>query len=433
MAQQIKLMNRHFVLLWMGLSVSRLGAQAFDIAMLFWVKHATDSATLMGMVLMLASLPAIILSPIGGAWADRYSRRRIILLSEAISGISILSLAALMFLAPGSVEVILIWLVVVSILGDTIGSFYGPAMSAAIPDLVPEKNVAGANSLSQLSVQAAVLIGQGIGGTLFRLLGAPLLFLINSLTYLFSAACVSMIHIPQSLPQHATDATGQLRTFWHDLVKGFRYVWSTHGLRELVLVSALLSFFTVPVIMLLPFYVEDHLKATVDWYGFLMAAYSIGSIIGYILVGSIRISGKNRSRLMVVFIILESIGYGLLGLTTSPLAAVALAFLGGCVSGFVTIIITTLLQITTPGDMRGRVFGLLNTISGSLSPIALGLTGVVTDLVDQNIPLIYVTCGTIMALLSIVVSLRPRFRAFLAFERTEPLIPSVEKQAVLPG
>lgn len=421
MQRPAKLMNRNFFLLWQGQSVSRLGIQAFEIAMLFWIKHATDSATLMGLMLMLSNLPGIVLGPIGGTFADRYSRRTIILVSETLNGIAVLSLAALLFIAPDATDAILIWLFIVSFISAVVSSFFNPAMSAAIPDLVPEARVATANSLSQFAAQVAVFFGQGIGGTLFRLVGAPALFLINGLTYLFSAACVLFIHIPQEIPAETGTWQTQFEIFKADLMHGFRYVWNTLGLRELVLVSAFLNFFTVPIIVLLPFYVEDFLKVSVDWYGFLLAAYGVGSAIGYVLAGVVRLEGNARSRVMVSMIILESFGYGLLGFTNNPYTALALALLGGGVGGFVGILITTLLQITTPGDVRGRVFGLLATIAGGITPIAMGMTGVIADALNHDIGFIYVSCGAILFILSLLVSLSRGFRNFLAFE-SEPAV-----------
>ncbi len=428
MTQPTRLWNRNFFLLWQGQTISRLGAQAFAIAMLFWIKHATESATLMGMLLMLSNLPAVILGPIGGTYADRHSRRAIILVTEALNGIAVLILAGLMFLAPDATDAILVGLFIVSFFGAVVSSFFAPAMSAAVPDLVPQDKMNAANSLGQFSAQMAVFIGQGIGGTLFRLLGAPMLFLINGVTYLFSAGSVLFITIPQTMPENSGDWKDQIAVFKQDFVHGFRYVWSKGGLRELVLASAFLSFFTVPVIVLLPFYVEDILKVSVDWYGFLLAAYGVGSVIGYVLAGVIRLVGTTRSKVMVGVIIVESAGYGVLGLVSHPIAALALAFMGGCAGGYFSILLTTLLQITTPSQIRGRVFGLLSTIAGSLAPIAMGLTGVVADLTDHNIPLIYVSCGVIMGVLSILVSLNRKFRNYLAFEQESTPAQKIEAQ-----
>ncbi|MDY7076348.1 MAG: MFS transporter [Chloroflexota bacterium] len=430
MEQPAKLLNRNYLLQWQGQSISRLGSQAFAVAMLFWIKHATGSAALMGLLQMLSTLPAVLLTPIGGAVADRYSRRKIIIFSDLLRGIAVLSLAGLMSMAPDATQVTLVWLFVVSILITVITTFFGPAISATIPDLVPKDKVAAANSLGQLSFQLSVFIGQGLGGMLFRLLGAPLLFLINGVSYLYASASQTFVVIPQVIPERSSGWKEQFLEFRMDILEGLRYVWHREGLRETVFVSAFLGFFTAPIIILLPFYVEDVLQAKVDWYGFILAVSGLGALLGYLFVGAIRLSGKARGRVMMAFIILQAAGYGVLGLVRNPTMAVALAFLGGFTSGFVTVNITTIVQITTPGEIRGRVFGLLAAISGSLTPIAMGLAGVVADLVNQNIPLIYVSCGAIMTLLSVLVSLSRDFHGFLAHDQKGEIPHGVKEQVV---
>lgn len=411
-----KLFNRHFLLLWQGQTVSQLGNQAFNIALALWIKQATGSATLMGLILMVSSLPAVLLGPVGGTFSDRYSRRRIIILCDTLGGIAVLALAGLMMIAPQATNAAVACLFAVSITIAVISAFFNPAISAAIPDLVPPERVSGANSLAQFSFQLSVFIGQAIGGTLFRLLGAPLLFLIDGVTYLFSAVSESFITIPQTIPEKGQNLRESMHAFKVDFIGGLRYVWQKAGLRELVLVSALLNFFLAPVILLLPFYVEDFLLAAPDWYGFLLAAYGLGSMLGFVLAGAAKYSGKVRGRLLLLFIIAEPVGYGALGLVRTPFVALALTLLGGVLSGFVIINITTLLQLTTPSQVRGRVFGLLGTLSGALSPLAMGLAGVVADLTDQNIPLIYVACGVIAASLAIFLAANRDFRAYLAYE-----------------
>ena len=430
MARPSRLMNRNFYLLWQGQFVSRLGSQMVAIALVFWIKHATGSAALMGLVQMMSSLPVVILGPVGGAFADRYSRRKIIILSDTLRGVATLSLAGLMFIAPEATGTILPWLFAVLVFTATVTAFFDPAISAAIPDLVPEDRVTSANSLGQLSLQISMFVGQGLGGTFFRLLGAPALFLINGLTYLVSATSESFITIPQAVPDKSGHWQDQFREFKQETLEGLRYVWNRTGLRELVFISALLTFFTVPVIVLLPFYVEDFLHAEADWYGFLAAAYGAGSLVGYLLAGSIKLSGKARGKWMMAFITMQSAGYGLLGLVRDPRIAIAFALIGGATGGFVIVNITTILQITTPGDIRGRVFGLLGTISGGLTPIAMGLAGVVADLVGQNIPLIYGCCGAIMAALSLVTLLNRQVRDFLGYEGENEPPPVIEKRAI---
>lgn len=422
MEKPSKLMNRNFYLLWQGQSISALGAQVFTIATLFWIKHATDSATLVGILMMLSALPTILFSPIGGAFADRHSRRKILIFSNLINALALLTLAILTLLAPEQSNLILAWLFVVSILVGIVTTFFNPAFTASIPDLVPSERIMTANSLGQMTYQLAVFFGQGIGGALFRILGAPVLFLINAGTYLFGFISNTFIKIPQVIPETSGSIKSEMGKFRDDILEGLHYVWQRRGLRNLVLVSATITFFIMPIITLMPFFVEDTLKASTDWYGYIVAADGFGSMLGYVLAGTVKIDGKARGRLIISFMLLEAVGYGILAMSKTPVMVMALASLGGLVGGFITINITTLVQVNTPQEIRGRVFGLLATISGAAAPIAMGLSGIVADLLDQNIPLVYLLCSVIMTALMVTISMNREFRAYLS-QKTVPMEP----------
>jgi MFS family permease len=175
----------------------------------------------------------------------------------------------------------------------------------------------------------------------------------------------------------------------------------------------LLNFFGMPFFVLFPFYVEDVLRASTDWYGFLLAAFGIGALAGYTLAGTIPLSGRMRSRAMIVSLILMSGGFGGLGAVDVPIISIAIVLASGLLNGFFNINVITILQMTTPSELRGRVFGLLSTFAMGLAPIGLGLSGIVADLTNQNIPLIFMACGGILAALSILASMSREFRNFL--------------------
>ncbi len=410
-----KLLNRNFLIQLQGQTVSRLGTQLFTIAMVAWIKDATGSATIMGVLTLVAGLPAIFLLPIGGALADRRSRKRIIILSDLLRGLAVSAVAFLLFSQPDAVGVILAGLFVVAVFNGIVNAFFSPAIGATIPDLVPTEQVTAANSLGQLSIQVSLFVGTALGGVLYRLVGAPMLFFLNGLSFLYASASETLVQIPQRLrDDRPEDWRGQLRSFKDDLAEGLRYVWRRPGLREMVLMSAILSFFTAPVLILLIFFVEDFLQASTDWYGFLLAGFGIGTLLGYVFAGITQFPGRTRGRFMMAMILTTTVGYTLLGLVRTPGTALFLTVIGGFASGYVVVNITTLVQVTTPSEIRGRVVGLLAAISTSLTPIAGGLAGVTADLVDQNIPLIYVACGVIMSISALVLSTNRAFRNILS-------------------
>jgi MFS family permease len=418
-----KLWNKNFFIQWQGQMISRLGTQAFIIGQLFFIKQETGSATLLGLLAMLSSLPGLIMGPIGGVLADRFSRKLIIILSDFVRGISLLVLCAALLFMEDNTNYVLFVIFLVSILNSIITPVFSSSIQSTIPDLVPQEKVTSANSIAQLSVQLTVFLGQMMGGTLYRIFGPLTLFFVDALSFFYSSTSELFVDIPPVKSKKTIQWKGIFNSFWQDLVEGWKYVVNRPGLKEAILASAMLAFFSTPVIILLPFYVEDFLKVKIDWYGYLLAFTGLGAIFGYILAGTLRLKGMGKSKTLIGFMFVNSIGYGLLGFIRNPYLAVLVAFIAGVATGFITVHITSIIQQSTPTEIRGRVLGLLGAISGSLTPLAMGLSGVIADLLNQNLTLIYVGCGIIMTLLVLVFAFRKDFRVFLGFT------PEFNKQA----
>lgn len=426
MTTPTRLLNKNYFLLWQGQTVSRLGNQAFSIALVLWIVQTTGSASLMGILLAVSSIPGLLLGPVGGALADRQSRRTIIILCDFISGIAVIALAGVMWLWPDRTTLILVGLFITSIILAVVSAFFGPAISAAIPDLVPGRRLAAANSLGQISAQVTLFIGQAIGGTLYRILGAPILFLFNGLTFLFSSGSELFITIPQTIPPNDGHVRTVLREFRNDLAEGLRYIWKSTGLKALVIISAVSNFFSVPFAVLLAFYVEYHLRARVDWYGFLLAGFGVGAMLGFVAAGAISLRGASRAWALIVIMFLDAVLYGMLVFVFRPVPALVLAILAGATGGYVTVNVTTLVQQSTPQEMRGRVFGLLATISGAVTPIAMGLSGIVADLTGKNIALIYGVCALALMVLAVLIGANKEIRRFLAADYDQVPAPQPE-------
>ena len=416
LATPSRLFNRNFLLLWQGQAISQIGSQISTIAMLFWLKHATESPTLMGVMAMLAGLSAVVAGPIAGAFADRYSRRSIIIICDFISGFAVLSLSFLMLFAQSAQALCLAGVFVVSIVVSVVHSFFQPAINASTADLVPKEKVAGANSMLQASTKLSSLVGMGIGGMLFRMMGAPLVLLVDGITYLFSGISECFIKIPQILPEKKGSLGARGNEIKREIIEGLSYVRANTGLTQLLVITMGLNFLMAPILGLFPFYVEDHLKLHSGWYGYLLALYGLGNLVGFLVAGTIKVSARARASVMIGFMLAASVLNGTLGAVNTPGMVAAVVIGVGAAAGFMNVTIWTILQITTPSEIRGRVFGLLATVSACLLPIGMGLAGFAASLVGKNIALIYFFCGGCMILVTVVASLLGEFRKYLSFE-----------------
>ena len=409
-----RLMNKNFLLLWQGQLVSILGSQAGSIGMIFWIKHATNSATLMGLMGTVSSLVGLLLAPIGGVFADHYSRRAIIIWSDLFRGMVVLLFSVFLWVCPEETSFLVVLVFIGSMIHAMVLSFFGPAIQASIPDLVPKEKLSKANALNTGSAQAVVLIGQGMGGALFAWLGALLLFFIDGITYLFAALSACFIEIPQVRSTGKKNFKETLQAFKKDMKDGFFFIWQREGLRMFCLVMALLNFFSVPITLLLPFYIEDFLHLGPEWFGFVWASFGGGALGGYALAGMVPLFGKMRQQVLILLFLLQGVALSALVFVFPPPYTLVLVGGIGVLNGFINVSNFTVVQQNIPSEMRGRVLGILGTFIGSITPLAMALSGIVADLTGQNIPLIYGVCGGSMFLVCLGISTNPPFRAFLS-------------------
>jgi MFS family permease len=411
------LRNRNFFLLWIGQTVSQLGNQAYAIAMMFWLMERTGSATLMGGLMTASTLPGVFLGPFGGTFADRHSRIRTAIVCDLLAGLGIGVLAVALWRDQASrlpLQLLTGLFFAVAVLIGVIRSFFQPAIAAAIPDLVPKERLAAANSLNQFSIQGTVFVGQAAGGVLFGWLGAPLLFLVDALSYFFAAGAEALIPRDERRRAEAPSNVHPFRHFLHETAEGFRWVWAQRGMREFLFGVSLINFLAMPTTVLFPFYVKIYLNRGPQWYGFLLAAISVGAVVGFILAGTLRLSGAARARGVLTAMVLYPLCFGLLAFIRVPQLAVVALLAGGATVGFINVYLITLIQAGTPSEVRGRVMGLLGTLSGGLIPLGMALGGVVGDLTHKNVPLILLVSAGLGLLITLGMGASRTCREFLA-------------------
>lgn len=413
---KIKLFNKNYFLLWQGQFMSRIGSQVYLIAMILWIKEATDSAGLLGLMGFIGGIPAVIFSIIGGAFADRHSRKKIIIFCDLTNSILMLVLAYLFYFQSESVSTIIFYLIFVTLTTSIIGSYFIPAISAAIPDIVPKDKLASANSWSHGSQQIVAIFGLGLGGLLYVLLGAPILVFLNGITFLFSAFSELFITIPQSIPKKNKLMKDQIENFIKDIKIGYNYIWDRSGLKKLLLASVFTNFFGVPIALLMPFYVEVVLNLDDSWLGYLLAISAIGSLFGYLIAGTLKFPPLKRMKIIIFFMVMHGFLYVLLGLFSSLVPVMVIIFCSGFLGGFIQVHIQTILQTSTESKMRGRIFGFIGTISGALIPVGMGLAGFIADLTNKNIPLIYIFSGFFILLISIYIIKNRDIKDFLSID-----------------
>jgi len=413
MAAGGKLWNHDFFILWQGQLVSAFGDVIYSIALGFWILAETGSTALMGALLAAASLPRVLASPFAGVLVDRSDRKRLLILTDLVRGLAVtlVGVAALRGIAQT-------WMLfAAAIVIGLGGAFFNPAVASSLPDIVRRDKLVQANSLFHMIYTLSGLAGNSAGGILFKVLGAPFMFLFNGLSYLFSAMVIPFMNIPRF------ETWVERSPFFSDMKEGFAFVWRFIGLRHLLAFAAIMNFFAaMGVMLILPLFERQrHLGPAL--YGLVMACFTGGLLAGLLFSSLVHIRPASRFKLFAVCGLVSSLTMILFPVILSfPLMAL-LAFTGGVASALLNTFMASVIQLTVPQEMRGKVFGILGSISTGLMPLAMVTGGVLAEFIPIRI--------LISASFAVTIFLYLPLFASAAFRRTITFDPATQTPADL--
>jgi DHA3 family tetracycline resistance protein-like MFS transporter len=352
---------RDFRLLWAGQTISAIGDQIFPIAVALKVVHASGSAGDLGLVLLGRSLAMVLFLVIGGVYADRVSRTRVMIGSDAFRAIAVLGLA----MAPAHVPIAVLTLMTFVVGGGE--AFFRPAYGAILPSVVPGERLAQANAYTSVSMKTSLILGPALGGSLVALTGPGGALLVDALTFVVSILTLLRIAEP---PRPSRDA----RTSpMHEALEGVAAVRERPWIGAVLVMATLqLMLCIAPMIVLEPFIARERLGG--DWaYGALLVVFAAGGLAGAIPAG--RFTPRLRGQWALLGL-LPHVAF-LVGLAYSHSFAVvaALAFVAGVGLEPFQIWWASAIQQDVPEELLARVISLDWLVSLGLLPLGLALAG----------------------------------------------------------
>jgi MFS family permease len=364
---QLLKQNPRFRTLWIAQLISTAGDWFNSVAVLGLVLQLTRSGLGASLVLLAGTLPMFFLIPIAGPVVDRFDRRTLMIGSNLFS-----AAVALLFLLVKTED--MVWLLyVASMLLIASASFFNPASSASIPNLVTRGELISANALGGASWGIMLMVGAALGGIVSALVGRDWAFVINALSFLLAAGLIALIDVPS--PKTASKRMTPVR----DFVEGLRYL--RENLPSLALVGIELGWgFGVGVVVLLSGLGTQVIGAGDAGIGILYAGRGLGVLIGPFIMPAI--AGNNIRKLrnaVWLSFLLTATGYLIVAYAGwhdslwLAFFALMLAHFGG---GIIWAVGSLLLQITTPDRLRGRVLsvnGGLATLGSGVSTLLFGL------------------------------------------------------------
>lgn len=358
-----------FLIIWIGQLVSMLGSGITSFALGVWIFDQTGKATPFALTILLGNLPRILLLPVAGSLADRWNRRRVMILSDVGNALVTISVFALLLF--GSLQFWHIYLIVT--LGSIFSAFQEPAYTASVTMLVPKKDLSRANGMMQMGQALEMIITPVIAGVLFVAIGLSGILVIDFVTFLAAVGALLLVRIPQpKLAEHAEKKA----SVWEDAKFGWNYLKARPGLFGLLWYFAMVNFLlNWSGVLVAPMILSRFPASTL---GTIQMVVGIGMLAGGILSSTWR-GPKKRIPALIGYIGLALVGMVVAGLQPSPFVAGAGLF---WLMMFVPLASATsqaVFQSKIAPEVQGRVFSIRGMISRSVMPLAFLLAGPLAD------------------------------------------------------
>ncbi|NPV92166.1 MAG: MFS transporter [Firmicutes bacterium] len=354
-------------------NISLFGSMLVQYAITWYITLTTQSGTMMTIAIICGFLPTFFLSPFAGVWADRYSRKTLIALSDSMIAASTLILAVLFLTGYDSV-----WLLFAASVIRAFGSgVQVPAIGAFLPQLVPEDKLIQVNATNSSIQSLVMLVSPMLSGVLLTMASIEAIFFIDVAT---AAIAVSLLLLFVHVPVHAKALNRQAVSYFSDMRAGFDYIKNHAYVKHFFWFCAIFFILVAPAAFLTPLQVARSFGSDVWRLTAIEITFSVGMILGGLMMASWG-GFKNKVHSMILSNLAMAVGTVALGvIPVFWIYLVIMGFIGVAIPLFNTPS-TVLLQQKVEEGFMGRVFGVLGMISSSMMPLGMLVFGPIADLI----------------------------------------------------
>jgi MFS family permease len=356
------LRHPHYRTLWIGILASGLGTWMQIVAQSLLVLRITgNSAVALGTVSLAQASAFFFFAPLGGTFADRHDKRRLLFRTQTLLMLIAFTLAVLT--AAGSIR---LWMVIVlAFTSGVLLSFDQPARASLLPLLAPPEDLTNAISLQTLAFNVASIAGPPLGGAVAGVVGLAGDFALNGCSYL--GVIIALWALPRELTTPPSGGQGPSRT-WAAVREMLAVIGKQPAVSAAVLVYAVLLFVAPSQALLVPIFVTSVLHRGAGELGFLFAASGIGTVLGSLLVASVG-HHRRKGRLLVSANAIWVAALAMFALTRSFAPAFAMLFLMAAAQSVFTTLVITLMQGSVEAKMRGRIMSLNTLLNMGVRPL----------------------------------------------------------------
>lgn len=360
------LRSRDYRLFWTGSLIANLGVWIQTTALGYLVYNMTRKASLLGTISFAGSMPVLLLGLVGGAIADRASRRVIML-----SSLSVISAAALALAILTGTGHIAVWhMIVIAMVAGTANALFAPAMQAVIPSIVGQAELLNAISLNSVQFNLARTVGPVLAGLAYGPLGPAGCFALNAAGFLVMVLMIARVR----LPRHQTISAPPV---WRALREGLGYALRHPAIAPALLLATVMSVFGFPYIIMLPA-LAGALGLEALGLGYLLASIGAGAVVGGLSLSAV---GDVARKDLTAMLSALAFGVTLAGFAVvrSAHGTAALLFVMGVLQTVCVASINTTIQMAVHDGMRGRVMSMMTVILFGVVTVGALLVGLVSD------------------------------------------------------
>ncbi len=391
-----KLFTKNFTLLILGQLTSLFGNFILKLALSMYVLEVTGSAAIFAGILSAATIPTILLSPLGGILADRADRRNIMVALDALTGVSVL--CAALFLKEGNaIAVISALLIILSVLG----AFETPTVQACIPTMLQGDNIMKGNAVVNQVASLSYLIAPMLGGALYAMLGLKPVMYASVVCFFITAMFECFIKLEYQRTQNKGSVLQMIK---QDFLLSMQYISKEQtGISKMLLLTAVSRFFVMGITIVgLPFLVRTVLGLNAKYYGAAESALAVATILGSIAAGV----WAERLKIHKLSVLLASLGIFMIpvgivflfpvsALTKYGVTMVSFCGMQAVISMF-SVFAVSLIQQRTPNHLIGKVMAYTAMVTLCVQPIGQIVYGFWFDRFHGAVSFVFIPTGIIV-------------------------------------
>ncbi|VIB50853.1 transporter, Major Facilitator Superfamily (MFS) [Clostridioides difficile] len=406
MVKSLNTFNKNFNLMILGQIISLFGASILKFALSLYILDITGKAEIFATILAVSSIPIIIFSPIGGAIADIFNRRNLMVIFDFSSSITVLVLALFLFNNNGSILLVGIIMTILSV----ISTMYQPTVQSSTPLLVDNEHLMNANGIVAGVASLTNIAGPVLGGVLYGVIGINAIIAISCVSFFLSAIMEIFIQIPFIKQEQTSNI---IKTIFTDIRDGIVHICKKNRfiLKILFLAIAINLFLSSMLIVGIPYIVKITMGASNFLYGLAEGAISFNSLVAAVSIGIfskyLKITNLHIPFIIcaLVFIPMAFSVYPFILNTGFPvpfLIFIVSSMLIFFTTTLISIYVITVTQLKTPNELLGKVMSILFSGTAIAMPLGQVMYGKLFDLLSDRVYIIILGVGFITLLIAFV-------------------------------